>query len=102
MADGLNPELLHRHLDRYAGLCCPVLDVFGQTYHWSILQIEYSTDLVFKSEQMLAPLYAQCGATWLPFGFLSRLSGHMPKGWPGKWSIPWDPRGLDDVSLPHP
>lgn len=59
LADGLSPELLHRHLDRYAGLCCPVLDVFGQTYHWSIMQIEYSTDLVFKSEQTLAPLYAQ-------------------------------------------
>jgi hypothetical protein len=45
LADGLNPDLLHRHLDRYARLCCPVLDVFGQTYHWSIMQIEYSTDL---------------------------------------------------------
>lgn len=59
LADGLNPELLHRHLDHYARLCCPVLDVFEQTYHWSIMQIEYSTDLVFKSDQILPPLYAQ-------------------------------------------
>jgi hypothetical protein len=59
LADGLNPDLLHRHLDRYARLCCPVLDVFGQTYHWSIMQIEYSTDLLFKTEQVLSPLYAQ-------------------------------------------
>ena len=57
LADGLNPELLHRHLDRYVQLCCPVLDVFAQTYHWSIMQVEYSTDLVFKSGQILAPLY---------------------------------------------
>ncbi len=59
LADGLNPDLLHRHLNHYARLCCPVLDEFGQTYHWSIMQIEYSTDLLFKSEQVLAPLYAQ-------------------------------------------
>ena len=59
LADSLNPDLLHRHLDRYARLCCPVLDVFEQTYHWSIMQAEYSTDLVFKSEQILRPLYEQ-------------------------------------------
>lgn len=59
LADTLKPELLHRHLDRYAKLCCPVLDVFAQTYHWSIMQAEYSTDLVFKSAQLLAPLYEQ-------------------------------------------
>jgi hypothetical protein len=59
LADTLKPELLHRHLDRYAQACCPVPDVFGQTYHWSIMQAEYSTDLVFKSEQILRPLYEQ-------------------------------------------
>ena len=59
LADTLKPELLHRHLDRYARLCCPVLDVFEQTYHWSIMQAEYSTDLVFKSEQILRSLYEQ-------------------------------------------
>lgn len=59
LADTFKPELLHRHLDRYARLCCPVLDVFEQTYHWSIMQAEYSTDLVFKSEQILRPLYEQ-------------------------------------------
>lgn len=59
LADTFNPERLHRILDRYARLCCPVLDVFAQTYHWSIMQAEYSTDLVFKSEQILRPLYEQ-------------------------------------------
>ena len=59
LANTLNPALLHRRLDRYAQLCCPVLDVFEQTYHWSIMQAEYATDLVFKSDQMLAPLYEQ-------------------------------------------
>ena len=35
LAGGFSPDELHRVLDRYATLCCPVLDVFGQTYHWS-------------------------------------------------------------------
>jgi hypothetical protein len=59
LADGFSPDLLHRVLDRYAALCCPVLDVFGQTYHWSLMQVEYSTDLVFRSAATLKPLYDQ-------------------------------------------
>lgn len=59
LADTFKPELLHRHLDRYARLCCPVLDVFEEVYHWSIMQAEYSTDLVFKSEHILRSLYEQ-------------------------------------------
>jgi hypothetical protein len=59
LADGFSPDLLHRVLDRYAALCCPVLDVFDQTYHWSLMQVEYATDLVFRSAATLKPLYDQ-------------------------------------------
>jgi hypothetical protein len=59
LADSFSPDLLHRVLDRYAALCCPVLDVFGQTYHWSLMQVEYATDLVFRSAATLKPLYDQ-------------------------------------------
>jgi hypothetical protein len=59
LADGFSPEVLHRLLDRYASLCCPVLDVFDQTYHWSLMQVEYSTDLAFRSEAVMRPLYAE-------------------------------------------
>ena len=59
LADGFSPVMLHRILDRYAALCCPVLDTFKQSYHWSLMQVEYSTDLVFHSKQTLAPLYEQ-------------------------------------------
>jgi hypothetical protein len=58
LADSLSPDVLHRILDRYAKECCPVLDVFGQTYHWSLMQIECSTDLAFRSEATMKPLYA--------------------------------------------
>ena len=57
LADALSPDLLHKRLDIYAQWLCPVLEVFGQSYHWSIRQIEYSTDLMFKSAGMLTPLY---------------------------------------------
>ena len=59
LADALSPDQLHRILDHYAGLCCPVCDVFGQSYHWSLMQVEYATDLAFRSTTTLAPLYDQ-------------------------------------------
>ena len=45
LADAFSPDRLHRVLDRYAGQCCPVLEVFGQTYHWSLMQVEYATGI---------------------------------------------------------
>ena len=59
LADSLSPDQLHRTLDRYAKQCCPVSDVFGQSYHWSLMQVEYATDLVFRSTASLGPLYEQ-------------------------------------------
>jgi hypothetical protein len=57
LADQLKPDELHRRLDRYAQRFCPVSAVFGQNYHWSLMQVEYSTDLIFRSETTLTPLY---------------------------------------------
>jgi hypothetical protein len=59
LADRLSPDRLHRTLDRYAERCCPVSDVFGQSYHWSLMQVEYATDLAFRSAATLGPLYEQ-------------------------------------------
>src|ERR1700730_14558118 len=57
LADRLSPDRLHLVLDRYAAQCCPVLDVFRQSYHWSLMQVEYATDVVFRSVGTLRPLY---------------------------------------------
>jgi hypothetical protein len=57
LADQLKPDDLHRILDRYAKMCCPVQEVFGQQYHWSLMQTEYSTDLAFRSDVVLSALY---------------------------------------------
>src|SRR5205807_8956816 len=32
LANGLSPDVLRRVLDRYAQQCCPVVDVFAQSY----------------------------------------------------------------------
>ncbi len=37
----------------------PGARTFKQSYHWSLMQVEYSTDLVFRSKATLAPLYEQ-------------------------------------------
>jgi hypothetical protein len=55
---GEAPGLVHV-MDRYATLCCPVAEVFGQDYHWSLMQVEYATDLAFRSTATLGPLYEQ-------------------------------------------
>jgi hypothetical protein len=57
LADALSPDQLHRILDGYAEQCCPVSEVFGQSYHWSLMQVQYATDLAFRSAATLGSLY---------------------------------------------
>ena len=57
LADDLEPRDLHQTLDRYARMCCPVVEELGLSYHWSIMQIEYATDIVFRSREDLQPYY---------------------------------------------
>jgi hypothetical protein len=59
LADTLSPDQLHRTLDHYAERCFPVSEVFGQSYHWSLMQVEYATDLAFRSTSTLRPHYEQ-------------------------------------------
>jgi hypothetical protein len=59
LADDLvDPRLLHQSLDAYATLCCPPASALDERgYHWSLSQVEYSTDIIFVNQQALAPLY---------------------------------------------
>jgi hypothetical protein len=36
-----------------------VLDLFGQSYHWSLMQVEFASDVVLCSKASLQPLYEQ-------------------------------------------
>lgn len=57
MSDHLSIKNLHKRLNAFSEKYCPVHKVFKQHYHWSIMQCEYSTDIVFKKQEDLKPLY---------------------------------------------
>ena len=57
LTDGLDSRELHRVLDHWARLCCPAAKRLSPTYHWSIMQAEYATDIIFKRRSDLQPLY---------------------------------------------
>lgn len=65
LAAQLNVEQLHAWLDAFVRQYCPVMQTLnastGSTqalsYHWSIWQAEYATDLVFRSQSTLQAFY---------------------------------------------
>ena len=59
LADRFRVESLHQSLDRIALWLCPVLSHFQAGYHWSLMQVEYATDLVFGREKDLRPVYEE-------------------------------------------
>lgn len=73
-ADNLDVALLHDSFDKWVDKYLPVLKQRLQkkwaiTYHWSIKQIEYATDILFRSQIRLETLYEQL----LQYGVLSVL-----------------------------
>ena len=56
LSDGLLVRQLHTRLDAAVARYVPDLESLGR-YHWSIMQAEYATDIVFRSAEDLAPLY---------------------------------------------
>ena len=80
LADSFNPEKLHHRLTRYAHWLCPVADVFGQDdWHWSIRQAEYSTDLMFRSREILVPLYDAISRQAVLAADAPRVAGFLGK-----------------------
>lgn len=54
---------IHKRLDELAKTYCPVFESFNQGYHWSIMQAEYATDIVFKKQKFLQSIYTELTAT---------------------------------------
>jgi hypothetical protein len=44
-------EELHRRFDFLAWKYCPVYKELGLHYHWSVMQAEYATDIVFGKQE---------------------------------------------------
>lgn len=59
LADNINIKQIHRILDKAANKYCPVIRQFENNYHWTIMQAEYATDIVFKKQSDLADIYEE-------------------------------------------
>jgi hypothetical protein len=69
LSDQLAGDRLHKRLDHFAQLYCPVIKRWDLRYHWSIMQAEYATDIVFKRQEDLKLIY----------GHLTRTAIHTVK-----------------------
>jgi len=58
-----NVKTLHRCLDILAQKYCPVISYFNEVYHWSIMQAEYATDIIFKKQSDLQAIYSELIST---------------------------------------
>ncbi len=63
LSDKISVEKLHRKLDEFAWRFCPVYKDLGLRYHWSVMQAEYATDIVFKKQESLQTIYSELVAT---------------------------------------
>jgi len=57
LADSMDAKQLHRHLDQWVKSYFPVATRFLNQYHWSFMQAEYATDVVFRHQNDFQPLY---------------------------------------------
>ncbi len=57
IADSFRVEVLHCTLDYYAKQFCPIIEKFAKDYHWTIMQAEYATDIVFNNQEDLQAIY---------------------------------------------
>ncbi len=57
LANEFNVETLRLRLDEFARQYCPIITDLCLPYHWSIMQTEYATDLIFKHRDTLQAFY---------------------------------------------
>src|SRR5258708_39604052 len=57
LAESWDPEFLHRKLDEFAKRYCHILKQIEESYHWSLDQAEYATDIVFRRQADLQAIY---------------------------------------------
>lgn len=63
IADGWQAKRIHWKLDEWAKRFCPIFRDFGVAYHWSLDQCEYATDIVFRRQADLQPIYGNLTRT---------------------------------------
>jgi len=59
LADSFPVTRLHKMIVKYTKAFCPVQRYFASGIHWSVMQVEYATDIIFKDQKTLAPIYEE-------------------------------------------
>jgi len=57
LADDIDVKRLHRQLDKIVRHYCPIVRHFANNYHWSFMQVEYATDIIFRQKGYLKLIY---------------------------------------------
>lgn len=63
ISDGFSIKALHDKLDQFAQEYCPEYKYFDRPYHWSVMQAEYATDIVFRRQKDLQMIYSNLIST---------------------------------------
>jgi len=63
LSDKVEVDLIHQRLELLSKKYCPIHYNFNNTYHWSIMQAEYATDIIFKKQEDLQAIYSDLIAT---------------------------------------
>jgi hypothetical protein len=56
-SDDIQVKRIHRQLDKIVRQYCPIVRHFVNGYHWSFMQVEYATDIIFKQKSDLKLIY---------------------------------------------
>ena len=57
LSDNIKVEDIHSAFDKFTSEYCPLPPEWGLRWNYTIGQVEYSTDIVFKNSETLKPLY---------------------------------------------
>lgn len=59
LSDNIRAENLHQWLDKIINQYIPFLEQTSQSYRWTLMQSEYSTDIIFKEQEDFKLLYEE-------------------------------------------
>jgi len=57
ISDSFMSDIIHKKMNEFAERFCPVIRHFKHSYHWTVMQAEYATDIIFKNPEDLNVMY---------------------------------------------
>src|SRR5258708_34345130 len=109
LADSWDPAFLHRKLDEFAKRYCPILKQIEESYHWSLDQAEYATDIVFRWQADLQAIYGNLIPTAIHTGKPDDIATFLGKKFNGnnhdeigyRYNVPLqDTRASHSMAMP--